>query len=100
MTLQRLDLLLQGPITTFKISDLLTSTSQTTPDSIQLGGSLFEARVDMFIELEDQLIQVGDIQGLFNLQITKLIFEGETFRISKRINPRDGPEYLVFEEGA
>ena len=74
-TLQRLDLLFQGLITTFKISDLLTSTSQTTPDSIQLGGSLFEARVDMFIELEDQLVQVGDIQGLFNLQITKLIFE-------------------------
>ena len=100
MTLQRLDLLLQGPITTFKISDLLTSTSQTTPDSIQLGGSLFEAGVNTFIELEDQLIQAGDIQGLFNLQITKLIFEGETFRISKRINPCDGPEYLVFEEGA
>ena len=74
-TLQRLNLLLQGLITTFKISDLLTSTSQTTPDSIQLGGSLFEARVDTFIELEDQLVQVGDIQGLFNLQITKLIFE-------------------------
>ena len=74
-TLQRFNLLLQGLVTTFKISDLLTSTSQMTPDSIQLGGSLFEARVDMFIELEDQLVQVGDIQGLFNLQITKLIFE-------------------------
>ena len=74
-TLQRLDLLLQGLITTLEISDFLTSTSQTTPDSIQLGGSLFETGVDMFIELKDQLIQIGDIQGLFNLQITKLIFE-------------------------
>ena len=46
-----------------------------TPDSIQLGGSLFEAGINTFIELENQLIQVGDIQGLFNLQITKLIFE-------------------------
>ena len=46
-----------------------------TPDSIQLGASLFEAGVDTFIELEDQLIQVRDIQGLFNLQIIKLIFE-------------------------
>ena len=74
-TLQRLDLLLQGLITTFEISDLLTSTSQTTPDSIQLGGSLFEAGINTFIELENQLVQVRDIQGLFNLQITKLIFE-------------------------
>ena len=44
-------------------------------NSAMAGGSLFEARVDTFIELEDQLVQVGDIQGLFNLQITKLIFE-------------------------
>ena len=46
-----------------------------TPDSIQLGASLFEAGFDTFIELEDQLVQVGDIQGLYDFQIAKLIFE-------------------------
>ena len=49
--------------------------SQTTPNGIELGGSLLETSIDTFIELEDQLIQVGDIQGLFNLQITKVIFK-------------------------
>ena len=73
--LQRFDFPFQRFVTAFKIGDLLTSTSQTTPDSIQLGASLFETGFDTFIELEDQLIQFGDVQGFCNLQITKLIFE-------------------------
>ena len=75
-------------------------TSQTTPDSIQLGASFFETGFNTFIKLEDQVVQVGDIQGLCDFQITKLIFELWEFWISKRVNPRDDPEYLVFEEKA
>ena len=100
MILQGLDLLLQGFITAFKIGDLLTLTSQTTPNGIQLGASLLKTGIDTFIELEDQIIQVRDVQGLGDLQIAKLIFEVWRFRISERLNPHDSPEYLVFGEGA
>ena len=41
----------------------------------QLGASLFETGFDTFIKLEDQVVQVGDVQGLFDFQIAKLIFE-------------------------
>ena len=75
MILQGLDLLLQGLVTTFKIGDLLTPTSQTTPDGVQLGASLHKTGLDTFIKLEDQVVQVGDIQSLGNLQIAKLVFE-------------------------
>ena len=73
--LQSLDLLLQGLVTTFQIGDLLTSTSQTAPDGVQLGTSLLETGLNTFIKLEDQVIQVGDVQSLGNLQIAKLVFE-------------------------
>ena len=85
-------------VTTFKIGDLLPSTTQATANGIQLGGCLLEASIDMFIELEDQLIKVGDVQGPFNLQVTKVIFKSQGFGISERLNPCDGPEYLVFKD--
>ena len=73
--LQGLDLLLQGLVTAFKIGDLLTPTSQTAPDGVQLGASFLETGLNTFIELEDQVIQIGDVQSLGNFQIAKLVFE-------------------------
>ena len=73
--LESLDLLLQRLITAFKIGDLLTPTSQTASNGIQLGPSLLETGIDTLIKLEDQVVQVRNIQSLRSLQIAKFIFE-------------------------
>ena len=62
-------------MTTFEIGNLLSSTSQATPNGIQFGGGLLETSVDTFVELEDQIIKVRDVQGSFNLQVVKVIFK-------------------------